>query len=188
MLDYAPVYLNRYMTSLSMVFSHRPLCLLAAILLWLPSCETLDRYDITMNDVPVYQAASVVTVSGVEDRALAQCLQQTLNDNQATTFTALTSLNCSHGGITTLAGLEQFTGLESVKLSGNQIRNLLVLERLSALEALWLDDNTIIDPIPVLRMATIRQLNLLGNTTLQCPAPTEIPPRIVITLPEHCGS
>ena len=60
------MYLNRYMTSPSIVFSHRPLCLLAAILLWLPSCETLDRYDITMNDVPVYQAASVATVTGVD--------------------------------------------------------------------------------------------------------------------------
>ena len=98
------MYLNRYMTSLSIVFSHRPLCLLAAILLCLPSCETLDRYDITMNNVPVYQAASVATVSGVEDTALAQCLQQTLNDAKPTTLTDLTSLNCSHGGITSLDG------------------------------------------------------------------------------------
>ena len=111
MLDYAPVYLNRYMTSLSIVFSHRPLCLLAAILLWLPGCETLDRYDITLNEVLVYQAASVATVSGVEDTALAQCLQQTLTDDKAATFAALTSLNCSHGGITTLAGLAQLRDL-----------------------------------------------------------------------------
>jgi len=180
------VYLNRYMTSLSIVFSHRPLCLQAAILLWLPGCETLDRYDIMMNDVPVYQAASVATVSGVEDNALAQCLQQTLNDAKATSFVALTSLNCSHGGITTLAGLAQFTGLKSLKLSGNQIRNLMVLERLVELEALWLDDNTVIDPIPVLRMPKIRQLDLSGNVSLQCPAPTEMRPQLVITLPEHC--
>ncbi|MDC0411508.1 hypothetical protein OAM23_04390 [Luminiphilus sp.] len=180
------MYLNRYMTSLSIVFSHRPLCLQAAILLWLPGCETLDRYDIMMNDVPVYQAASVATVSGVEDNALAQCLQQTLNDAKATSFVALTSLNCSHGGITTLAGLAQFTGLKSLKLSGNQIRNLMVLERLVELEALWLDDNTVIDPIPVLRMPKIRQLDLSGNVSLQCPAPTEMRPQLVITLPEHC--
>ena len=182
------MYLNRYMTSLSIVFSHRPLCLLAAILLWLPSCETLDRYDITMNDVPVYQAASVATVSGVEDSALAQCLQQTLNDDKATSFTALTSLNCSHGGIRTLAGLAQFTGLKSLKLSDNQIRNLMVLERLVELEALWLDDNKVIDPIPVLRMTKIRQLDLSGNVTLQCPTPAEMRPQLVIILPEHCQS
>ena len=182
------MYLNRYMTSLSIVFSHRPLCLLAAILLWLPSCETLDRYDITMNNVPVYQAASVPTVSDVEDTALTQCLQQTLNDAKATSFTALTSLNCSHGGITTLAGLAQFTGLKSLKLSGNHIRNLLVLERLVELEALWLDDNRIIDPIPVLRMAKIRQLDLSANPSLQCPDQTEIRPQVVINLPEHCRS
>ena len=182
------MYLNRYMTSPSIAFSHRPLCLLAAILLWLPSCETLDRYDITMNDVPVYQAASVATVTGVEDTALAQCLQQTLNDDKAATFAALTSLHCSHGGITTLAGLAQFTGLKTVKLSGNNIRNLLVLERLVELEALWLDDNKVIDPIPVLRMVKIRQLDLSGNATLQCPASTEMRPQLVITLPEHCRS
>ncbi len=188
MLDYAPVYLNRYMTSLSIVFSHRPLCLLAAILLWLPGCETLDRYDITMNEVPVYQAASVATVSGVEDTALSQCLQQTLNDDKAATFAALTSLNCSHGGITTLAGLAQFTELKSLKLSGNRIRNLLVLERLVELEALWLDDNTVIDPIPVLRIDKLRQLNLSGNPSLQCPDRAEMRPHLAITLPEHCRS
>jgi len=188
MLDYAPVYLNRYMTSLSIVFSHRPLCLLATILLWLPGCETLDRYDITMNEVPVYRAASVATVSGVEDTALAQCLQQTLNDAKATTLTDLTSLNCSHGGITTLAGLAQFTGLKSLKLSGNHIRNLLVLERLVKLEALWLDNNKVIDPIPVLRMVNIRQLDLSANPSLQCPDRTEMRPQLAITLPEHCRS
>ena len=182
------MYLNRYMTSLSIVFSHRPLCLLAATLLWLPSCETLDRYDITMNDVPVYQAASVATVSGVEDTALASCLQQTLDDAKAATFAALTSLNCSHGGITTLAGLAQFTGLKTVKLSGNDIRNLLVLERLVELEALWLDDNKVVDPIPVLRMAKIRQLDLTANPSLQCPDQTDIRPQLVINLPEHCRS
>ena len=104
------------------------------------------------------------------------------------TFAALTSLNCSHGGITTLAGLAQFTGLKTVKLSGNDIRNLLVLERLVELEALWLDDNKVVDPIPVLRMAKIRQLDLTANPSLQCPDQTDIRPQLVINLPEHCRS
>ena len=75
-----------------------------------------------------------------------------------------------------------------MKLSGNRIRNLLVLERLVELEALWLDYNKVIDPIPVLRMTKIRQLDLYGNAALQCPAPTEMHPQLVITLPEHCRS
>jgi hypothetical protein len=156
--------------------------------LLLSGCTQLEKYDITVNDVTVYEPAPVIKVENVADTALRGCLQQTVWDHEATSPSALKILNCSEAGIQSLDGLEQFSALSSVKLSGNQIRNLLVLERLEALEQLWLDNNDIVDPIPVLRMTTLRSLNLTNNPALQCPKRSDIPTSLQLKLPSHCQS
>ena len=48
------------------------------------ACSTLSEYDITVNDVTVYEAASPFRVDGIEDTALRDCLQQTADDIVAT--------------------------------------------------------------------------------------------------------
>ena len=150
------------------------------------ACSTLSEYDITVNDVTVYEAASPFRVDGIEDTALRDCLQQTADDIGATEHSDMVSLNCSDAGITSLAGLSQFVQIRLLKLSDNAIRNLLELGRLEALEQLWLDNNDIIDAIPVLRMSGLRALNLQGNPRLQCPPSGTISPTLQLTLPEHC--
>ena len=114
------------------------------------ACSTLGEYDITVNDVTVYEPASPLRVDGIEDTALQNCLQQTADDIEATEPRDVMSLNCSDAGITSLAGLSQFDQIRLLKLDDNAIRNLLELGRLEALEQLWLNDNDIIDAIPVL--------------------------------------
>ncbi|MDG2460805.1 MAG: leucine-rich repeat domain-containing protein [Luminiphilus sp.] len=160
--------------------------LLVASFVILAGCSQLSRYDITVNNVTVYEAAIPYQVEAVADKALENCLQQTLVDQRLTETSDLTALNCSDAGIRSLAGIEQFAQIRSLKLSGNGIRNLVVLERLERLEQLWLDANDIIDPIPVLRMTAIRQLDLADNPQLQCPEGADIPPELKLTLPDHC--
>jgi Leucine-rich repeat (LRR) protein len=151
-------------------------------------CTQLDRYDITINDVTVYEPNPLLAVEAIEDLALERCLQQTLTDAKANELNSLESVNCSDAGIASLAGLEQFNGIRSLKLSGNAIRNLLVLERLTELEQLWLDNNNIVDPIPVLRIPSLRRLDLADNPKLQCPALAQIPLNMQVTLPDHCDA
>tara|TARA_Y100001958_G_scaffold157191_1_gene151638 strand:+ start:143 stop:667 length:525 start_codon:yes stop_codon:yes gene_type:complete len=150
------------------------------------ACSTLGEYDITVNDVTVYEPGSPLRVDGIEDTALRNCLQQTADDIVATEPRDIMSLNCSDEGITSLAGLSQFDQIRLLKLDDNAIRNLLELGRLEALEQLWLNDNDIIDAIPVLGMSGLRTLHLQGNPRLQCPPPDRIPPILQLTLPEHC--
>ena len=150
------------------------------------ACSTLGEYDITVNDVTVYEPASPLRVDGIEDTALQNCLQQTADDIEATEPRDIMSLNCSDAGITSLAGLSQFDQIRLLKLNDNAIRNLLELERLEALEQLWLDNNDVVDTIPVLGMSGLRTLNLQGNPRLQCPSSDKIPSTLQLTLPEHC--
>ena len=160
--------------------------LLITLLMSGTSCAELGQYDITVNNVTVYEPSTPFTVSGVKDSALTACLTQSLVDIDASMPTDLVSLNCSDSDIQSLAGLEQFTQIQSMKLSNNDIQNLLVLERLTALNQLWLDDNDVLDPIPVLRMTGLKELNLVGNPRLRCPDPEDVPRHLSLNLPNHC--
>ena len=160
--------------------------LLIVLLMSGTGCAQLGQYDITVNNVTVYEPSAPFTVSGIEDPALAACLSQSLLDIDARMATDLVALNCSDAGIQSLAALEQFTQIQSMKLSSNNIRNLLIIERLTALRQLWLDDNDVVDPIPVLRMTALKELNLAGNLRLQCPDPSDVPQRLSLNLPDHC--
>ena len=160
--------------------------LLVALLISGTGCAELGQYDITFNNVTVYEPSTPYTVSGIEDPALSACLTQSLIDIDARMVTDLVALNCSGAGIQSLAGLEQFTQIQSMKLSSNDIRNLSVLERLTALNQLWLDNNDVVDPIPILRMTRLKELNLAGNPRLQCPDPSDVPLYLSMNLPDHC--
>ena len=158
-----------------------------ALLVSAAGCAELGQYDITVNDVTVYEPSAPYSASGIEDAALAACVTQSLLDIDARAATDLVALNCSDAGIQSLAGLEQFTQIQSMKLSSNNIRNLLILERLTTLRQLWLDDNDVVDPIPVLRMTNLKELYLAGNPRLQCPDPEDVPGHLSLNLPDHCS-
>lgn len=160
--------------------------LLVPSLVVLVSCSQLSEYDVTLNNVTVYQGSRPNQIQPIEDAALETCLRQLLVDQRTNQTTDLTAANCSDAGIRSLAGIEQFTALRSLKLSGNAIRNLVVLERLEQLEQLWLNRNDVVDPIPMLRLTSLRELDLTDNPLLQCPAADETPLVLKLSLPEHC--
>ena len=97
--------------------------LLIALLMSGTSCAELGQYDITVNNVTIYEPSAPYRVSGIEDPALAACLSQSLLDIDARIATDLLALNCSDAGIQSLAGLEQVTQSQSMNTSSNGIRN-----------------------------------------------------------------
>ena len=54
--------------------------LLITCLVLLTGCGQLGQYDITVNDRTVYQPSAPFQVEGIDDAALADCLQQTVSD------------------------------------------------------------------------------------------------------------
>ena len=85
--------------------------LLVPSLVVLVSCSQLSEYDVTLNNVTVYEAERPNQIQPLEDAPLETCLRQLLVDQRANRTTDLTSANCSDAGIRSLAGIEQFSAL-----------------------------------------------------------------------------
>jgi Leucine-rich repeat (LRR) protein len=151
--------------------------------LLLAGCE---NYDFKVNERVVYSPKPLFTDFEVPDEALRACLEQAIADGIVTAAASLTSLNCSHAGISDLTGLSTFTGLTSLKLSSNKVRNLVELGALTSLVDLYLDDNRIVDPVPLYQLPALQVLDLSGNPELQCPASAGFLRLESVTLPGHC--
>jgi hypothetical protein len=145
------------------------------------------NYDFTVNDTLVYSPKTLFSDFDTPDPGLNNCLEQAIIDAEIDEADALKRLNCSHGGIETLQGLEVFTGLIQLKLSANKIRNLAPLVGLIHLQELYLDDNVVVDPVPLYPLYTMRTLDLAGNAVLQCPQAAEFSHLRSLTLPDHCN-
>ncbi|MEP6391779.1 MAG: hypothetical protein ABJ056_17820 [Halioglobus sp.] len=145
-----------------------------------------DTYDITVNDRLVYTPETLFSDYTIDDSALSACIDQAIVDAKITTPNKLTTLNCSHSTISSLAGLSTFTGLTRLKLSSNDIRNLLELQALKSLQELYLDNNVIVDPVPLYDLSQLRVLDLSVNATLQCPEAGAMLGIEVLELPAHC--
>ena len=150
----------------------------------LTACES---YDFTVNEKLIYTPKKLFNDFDAPDEPLRQCIEQAVIDNKITAAKELTLLNCSHAGITNLAGLEQFTSLIQLKLSSNKIRNLSPITALINLETLYLDDNVVVDPVPLYKLSTLRILDLSDNAPLQCPGNVAFAALESIQLPDHCG-
>ena len=90
-------------------------------LLLLAACES---YNFTVNEKLIYSPAPLFSQFQAPDTALQQCLEQAVVDGKVTSARELTTLNCSHAGVTDLEGLEVFTGIANLKLSANNIRDI----------------------------------------------------------------
>ena len=153
-------------------------------LLLVAACES---YDFKVNEKLVYTAKPLFTDFDTPDRALYECLKQGIVDQKISTASQLSSLSCSHAGISDLQGLAIFTGLTKLKLSSNQIRNLAEITALTTLEELYLDNNKVVDPVPLYQLPALRLLDLSGNATLQCPGATAFLTIESVKLPNHCS-
>ncbi len=157
-----------------------------AVLLLLIVLAACESYDFTINEKVVYSPAPLFADFDIPDTALRECLEQAIEDNTITTASQLSTLNCSHAGITNLQGLSVFSGLTSIRLSSNSLRNLVELGAIILLEVIQLDSNRIVDPVPLYQLPALRYLDLSGNPDLQCPAAGAFLQVEDLTLPEHC--
>ena len=161
-----------------------PRFFLPVALLLVAACGS---YDFTVNDTLVYTPKPLFSDFDIADRALYECLKQSIVDLKITRAIELTSLSCSHAGIESLQGLTTFTGLTHLKLTANKIRNLSAISTLPSLETLYLDDNVVVDPVPLYRLPALRVLDLSGNNALQCPSRSAFGTLESVTLPSHCS-
>ncbi|RLQ21938.1 leucine-rich repeat domain-containing protein [Seongchinamella sediminis] len=157
---------------------------LITLLLLSGGCSDLD---FKVNDRVVYSPRPLFSDFELADPALQACVEQAVADQKVTLARELTSLNCSHAGISSLEGLELFTGLQQLKLSANEIRNLAPLGKLSLLETLYLDNNQVVDPVPLYELLSLKTLDLAGNGSLQCPAGNALFRLDDLSLPRHCA-
>ena len=157
--------------------------MLPVLLALLAGCSD---FDFKVNERVVFSPRPLLTDVAIADGALLTCVEQAIVDQKVSQPNELTTLNCSHAGISDLQGLEVFTGLQQLKLSSNEIRNLASLMPMSSLSALYLDDNQVVDPVPLYDLLSLRILDLSGNTELQCPGRNALFRLEELKLPDHC--
>jgi len=108
------------------------------LLLSLGGCA---RYEVTLNDQPVYSPPALYSQFEVADEALENCLRQTIADKRITQADQLTQLVCRYAGIKSIQGLENFFALEELDLSHNALVDLKPLKSLGKLLRLKINDN-----------------------------------------------
>jgi internalin A len=163
--------------------------LFAASTLMLVALTGCDRYRVTVNELAVYEPTALFSDFSIDDRALFTCVQQTIEDKGITQAEQLTVLNCSHAGITSLAGLARFTQLEELNLAGNKLSDINVLQESARLKKLDLQDNRLASVSALLSLPNLHQVNLHGNTLLVCSEAQALLKLVAKTrLPAHCGA
>jgi internalin A len=146
-------------------------------------------YDVIINNNVIYTPPKLLTKMEVADRALNDCMQQTVKDMKITAIEQLTNLACTNAGIETLAGLERFYKLEVLIMNDNSIADIGLLNELSALKTVALANNKITNVSRLSDLSYLQTVNLAGNSTLDCETTKAL--AIVVdnlSLPEHCTS
>lgn len=145
-------------------------------------------YAFNINDNPIYNPPSLFSDFRLEDRALDDCVQQTIEDRRVTRAADLTQLNCSSAGITSLEGLETFTGLKAISLASNELETVEELQKLTRLELVYLRDNPLRSVEPLLTLLRLKEVDLRGNEALACGDARQLADNIEGTarLPKHC--
>jgi Leucine-rich repeat (LRR) protein len=131
----------------------------------LAGCE---GYSFTLNERSLYEPPRLLTDYAIEDRALADCVQQAIEDGRITEAGQLEDLNCTRAGIHSLAGLESFANLKRLGLDGNAIADLAPLAGMTQLQMLQLRDNALRGYHPVMCAAPAKTLALAGNDDFAC--------------------
>ena len=154
----------------------------------LASCESLDQYEITLNERTLYTPRDLFEDYYLPDVALSNRVTQAIEDGQVYVAGGLEVLNCSEAGIESLSGLSRFSGLKRLKLTDNNIRNLVELSKLTQLEELRLDGNNVVDIVPLTVLPNLNVVSLEDNPALQCHSLARFRGDVEIIAPEHCSS
>lgn len=99
------------------------------------------RYEVTLNEQPIYSPPPLYNQFEVADEALESCLRQTIADKRITQADQLTQLVCRYAGIRSIQGLESFIALEELDLSYNKLGDVKTLNNLNKLQRLKINDN-----------------------------------------------
>ncbi len=157
-----------------------------AFILGLSACA---GYDVSLNDRLIYTPKELFTDFALNDKALHECVSQTLEYQKATSASQLTTLNCSGAGINTLSGLDTFSHITHLKLNLNKVANIDTLASLTRLQVLHLDENQLSDVSALSALPELNTLSLIKNATLDCGAAQSLKtlrPTLQISFPEHC--
>ncbi|MGI9286845.1 MAG: leucine-rich repeat domain-containing protein [Pseudomonadales bacterium] len=162
----------------------RPLLLF--LFLVLSACA---NYDVKINEKVVYSPPPLFLDFSLTDRALQNCVEQTITDQGATKAEQLTRLICTNGDIRSAEGIEIFSGLQQLNLNNNSLQNISALAGLPALRNLSLASNKIKTVMPLTESTALLQLNVKNNPTLDCATLLELMnqvPALQVTMPTHC--
>lgn len=125
-----------------------------------------ERYAVTLNQQPVYIPPPLYSDFKVADKALMNCLKQTIADRKVVRTEQLTSLTCRHAGVASLEGLDHFAFLQELDLSHNQLVDAQSLGLLTQLKVLRIQE----------------------NAKLKCETLTSLPQSgLKVTAPDHCA-
>ena len=156
--------------------------------IFLSACKD---YSVSLNQKVVYSPAPVFTQFTINDGHLHDCVEQTIADLRITKAEELKQLNCSHAGITNLAGLEVFTAITQLNLSENALTNISQLSNLTRLEVLILSKNNLTSAEPLLHLLHLKTLDIAENKNLACGDLQQLRANfskegLKINLPEQC--
>jgi hypothetical protein len=149
------------------------------------------NYSISVNDNLVYTPPTLFTAFSITNEHLRNCIEQTINDKQITKAEDLKELNCSHAGITNLAGLEKFSAIEKLNLSENALVTVPQLINLTQLKVLILRKNNLTNAEPLLHLLHLKEVDISENKNLVCGDVKQLINNfnkgdLTIILPEQC--
>lgn len=145
-------------------------------------------YAVSFNDNPIYNPPTLFSDYQIADRALQECVQQSIEDQSVTEAAGLTQINCSSAGIASLEGLATFRGLKAINLSDNELQEAGELKSLSRLEIVMLKNNRLESIEPLLGLLRLIELDVRGNDNLSCGDAQQLAEHSEgeVHLPDHC--
>lgn len=129
------------------------------------SISGCDRYRITLNDATISEPKTLLKNIEVADAGLKSCIEQVIADKGIRYKEDLKLLNCSHGNVTSLEGIQQFTKIHTLNLGNNLITDITPLLFLGELAALNLEGN---DKLPCKGLANLKG-QMAGEQNLIAP-------------------
>ncbi len=159
---------------------------LPLVFLALSACA---NYDVTLNEKVVYSPPRLFMDFSFADKALQNCVEQTITDQHITKPEQLTRLICTNGEIKNVKGIELFTELRQLNLSNNLLQNIDTLARLPVLQNLALTANKVKTVLPLVDSAALLKLDVRNNAMLNCLTAIELMnqlPALQVQMPAHC--
>lgn len=147
------------------------------------------NYDVKINEKVVYSPPPLFLDFNLTDKALQNCVEQTITDQEVAKAEQLTRLICTNGDIRSVDGIEIFSGLQQLNLNNNSLQNIGALASLPALQNLSLTSNNIKTVMPLTESTALLQLHMQNNPKLDCVTVLELMnqmPALRVTMPKHC--